>query len=109
MTPINDFHPIEREPDTSIISPLDDYGSVKTAPQNFPLTAFGDLRVAELSPFFQVSFEYTVTNTEIGEIGVSGSGTVTQAYYGKSYFNKNKVVWIFTFKHNYSRSSKYGR
>jgi len=28
-----------------------------------PLTAFGDLRVAELNPLFQLSFEYTVDNT----------------------------------------------
>ncbi len=46
---------------------------------NQPLTAFGDLRVAELSPIFQASFEYTVTNTEIGTISTTGSGTVTQA------------------------------
>lgn len=47
--------------------------------QAVPLTAFGDLRVAELSPIYQVSFESTVTNTEIGSIEVVGSGSVTQA------------------------------
>ncbi|MCK5445221.1 MAG: hypothetical protein KAI73_06320 [Rhodospirillaceae bacterium] len=46
---------------------------------NLPLTAFDDLRVAELSPIFQVSFEFTVTNTEIGTIETTNSGTVAQA------------------------------
>jgi len=32
---------------------------------NLPLSAFGDLRTAELSPVMQNSFEYTVSNTEI--------------------------------------------
>lgn len=45
---------------------------------NLPLTAFGDLRVAELSPIIQISFEFTVTNTEIGTIVVANSGAVTQ-------------------------------
>ena len=44
-----------------------------------PLTAFGDLRVAELTPIIQNSFEYTVTNTELGTIEILNSGTVTQA------------------------------
>lgn len=44
-----------------------------------PLTAFGDLRVAELSPIQQISFEYTVTNADIGTVEVTNSGTVTQA------------------------------
>jgi hypothetical protein len=44
-----------------------------------PLTAFGDLRIAELTPVFQASFEYTVTNTEIGTITSAGSGAVTQS------------------------------
>lgn len=44
-----------------------------------PLTAFGDLRIAELSPLFQESFEYTVDNTDLTvKIEVAG-GTVTQA------------------------------
>lgn len=45
----------------------------------FPLTAFGDLRVAELSPQVQLSFEYTVTNTELNVNTVVAGGTVTQA------------------------------
>jgi len=44
-----------------------------------PLTAFGDLRVAELSPILQHSFEYTVDNTELTESIVANGGTVTQA------------------------------
>jgi len=44
-----------------------------------PLTAFGDLRVAELSPVFQGSFEYTVDNTDLNTNTVTSSGTVTQA------------------------------
>ena len=46
---------------------------------NLPLTAFGDMRVAELTPVLQVSFEYTVTNAEIGVVEVTNTGTVTQA------------------------------
>jgi len=44
-----------------------------------PKTAFGEILTAELSPIFQLSFEYTVTNTEIGTIELNGSGAVTQA------------------------------
>lgn len=44
-----------------------------------PLTAFGDLRVAQLSPVFQGTFEYTVNNTELNANTVTGGGTVTQA------------------------------
>ncbi len=44
-----------------------------------PLTAFGDLRVAELSPILQGSFEYTVDNTDLNENTVVNGGTVTQA------------------------------
>ena len=44
-----------------------------------PLSAFGDLQVAELSPLFQASFEYTVDNTEITTNTVVNGGTVTQA------------------------------
>lgn len=44
-----------------------------------PLTAFGDLRTAELSPVYQLSFEYTVDNTEIGSKTETNSGTVTQS------------------------------
>lgn len=42
------------------------------------LTAFGDNRVAELSPQIQQSFDYTVSNTDLNEIIVTGSATVTQ-------------------------------
>ena len=44
-----------------------------------PKTAFGDLRVAELTPVLQFSFEYTVDNTELTTQIKTGSGTVTQA------------------------------
>lgn len=44
-----------------------------------PLTAFGDLRVAQLSPVFQGTFEYTVDNTELNTNTVTNGGTVTQA------------------------------
>ena len=47
--------------------------------ESVPQSAFGDVRTIELSPVFQTSFEYTVTNTEIGTITVTNSGTVTQA------------------------------
>ena len=46
---------------------------------NFPLTAFGDLRTAELHPIFQYSFEYTVTNTQLTTNIVTNGGTVTHA------------------------------
>ena len=46
---------------------------------NFPLTAFGDLRTAELSPIFQGSFEYTVLNTELNTNTITNTGTVTQS------------------------------
>jgi hypothetical protein len=45
----------------------------------FPLSAFGDLRTIELSPQVQLSFEYTVDNTEILDNAVTNTGTVTQA------------------------------
>ena len=44
-----------------------------------PLSAFGDLRTAELSPQFQGSFEYTVDNTDLFEQTISNGGTITQA------------------------------
>ncbi len=44
-----------------------------------PLTAFGDLRVAELSPQFQGSFEYTVDNTDLNSKTITNGGTVTQS------------------------------
>jgi hypothetical protein len=43
------------------------------------LTAFGDLRVAELTPIIQNSFEYTVDNTDITTNTTVAGGTVTQA------------------------------
>lgn len=47
--------------------------------EKLPLTAFGDLRVAELSPIFQGSFEYTVDNTDLN-INTSVNGaTMSQA------------------------------
>lgn len=45
----------------------------------FPVTAFWDLRTAELSPVLQINFAYTVTNTEIWTIELTNGGTVTQA------------------------------
>jgi len=45
---------------------------------DMPLSAFGDMRTAELSPILQVTFDATVTNTEIGTIEVAGSGAVSQ-------------------------------
>ncbi len=47
-------------------------------PEPLPLTAFGDLRVAELSPIYQGSFEYTVDNTDLNTNTVVAGGTVTQ-------------------------------
>lgn len=44
-----------------------------------PLSAFGDMRTAEISPQFQGVFEYTVDNTEINTNTVVNGGTVTQA------------------------------
>ena len=52
----------------------------KSDPLNkLPVSAFGDMRMIELSPQFQESFEYTVDNTEKIANTVVGSGTVTQA------------------------------
>jgi len=50
-----------------------------SVPVDLPLTAFGDLRTAELTPQFQGSFEYTVDNTELSTNTVVNGGTVTQA------------------------------
>lgn len=46
---------------------------------NQPLTAFGDMRTAVLSPIVQLTFEYTVDNTELLTNTIANSGTVTQA------------------------------
>jgi len=48
-------------------------------PQTLPLTAFGDLRTSEMSPIFQMSLEYTVSNTELNTNTEVNGGTVTQA------------------------------
>ncbi|MDB4725938.1 hypothetical protein OAF54_00785 [bacterium] len=61
---------------TYINVPVDGDGHLHT---DIPVTAFGDVRTAELSPVFQASFEYTVTNTEIGTIETANGATVTQA------------------------------
>lgn len=45
---------------------------------NLPITAFGDLRIAQLNPQFQGSFEYTVDNTELTTNFEIAGGTVTQ-------------------------------
>jgi len=44
-----------------------------------PLTAFGDSRIAELSPIIQQSFEYTVDNAKLSSKTEVNGGTVTQA------------------------------
>ncbi len=43
-----------------------------------PLTAFGDLRTAELTPVVQVDFPYNI-NTDIVNTTTTGSGTLTQS------------------------------
>lgn len=42
-------------------------------------TAFGEVLVGQLSPQFQGSFEYTVSNTDLNTNTVANGGTVTQA------------------------------
>ena len=44
-----------------------------------PKTAFGELLIGQLSPQFQGSFEYTVSNTDLNTNTVTNGGTVTQA------------------------------
>jgi hypothetical protein len=46
---------------------------------DLPISIFGDLRTAEVTPIFQGSFEYTVDNIELTENVEVGGGTVTQA------------------------------
>lgn len=41
--------------------------------------AFGEVLTADLHPQFQLTFEYTVDNTELTKNTTTGSGTVTQA------------------------------
>ncbi len=55
--------------------PVDGRGKLEV---DLPLTSFGDMRTAELSPILQITFDATVTNTEIGTIELVGSGAVTQ-------------------------------
>ena len=43
-----------------------------------PLTAFGELQIARLTPIVQLDFSYNI-NTNIVEIITTGSGTVTQS------------------------------
>ena len=57
---------------------LTNEGLLKTSVDS-PVSAFWDLRVAELSPQFQWSFEYTVDNTDININTVVNGGTVTQS------------------------------
>ena len=54
--------------------PVDSRGQLEMSQ---PISAFGDLRTAELSPILQITFEATTTNTEIGTITTAGSGAVT--------------------------------
>lgn len=44
-----------------------------------PVTSFGDLRNAELTPIIQTNFDYTVDNTELTTNTVVNGGTVTQS------------------------------
>jgi hypothetical protein len=44
-----------------------------------PLSAFGDLRTIELTPQVQLTFDYTVTNTELAVQENINSGAVSQA------------------------------
>jgi hypothetical protein len=46
---------------------------------NLTKGAFGDLMVAQETPIFQGSFEYTVGNTKLNTNTVTNSGTITQA------------------------------
>jgi len=50
-----------------------------TMPVDLPISAFGDLQTAELTPILQHSFEYTVDNTEILTNTITAGGTVTQS------------------------------
>lgn len=63
----------------SVRAYFDTAGRLQVNMDKLPLTAFGDLRTAELTPVFQGTFEYTVTNTEITTTTITNGGTVTQA------------------------------
>lgn len=54
-------------------------GAKHTVDESLIKTAFGELLVGELSPIFQGSFEYTVSNTELNTNTTANGGTVTQA------------------------------
>ena len=45
---------------------------------SLPFTAFGDLRTSDLSPVIQLSFEYTVDNSNLVTPVVTNTGTITQ-------------------------------
>lgn len=55
------------------------YGTGKSQISNLPETIFGETLTGELNPQFQISFEYTVDNTEITTNTKTNSGTITQA------------------------------
>ena len=46
---------------------------------SLPKTAFGELLTGQLSPQFQGSFEYTVSNTDLNENDSTGGGNISQA------------------------------
>lgn len=48
-------------------------------PVVIPMSAFGDLRTVELNPIVQLSFEYTVDNTDLTGQDITNEGTITQA------------------------------
>jgi hypothetical protein len=57
--------------------PIDTEGHLKINIQD-PLTAFGDLRVAELTPQVQLTFPYNI-NADLVDTTVANGGTVTEA------------------------------
>ena len=58
-------------------TPVDTEGHLKVNIQD-PLTAFGDLRIAELTPQVQLTFPYNI-NTDLVTTTLVSGGTVTQA------------------------------
>lgn len=58
---------------------MGDFTSNQKKIQSLPLSAFGDMRTAEITPQFQGVFEYTVDNTELNINTVANGGTVSQA------------------------------
>ena len=70
-----------------------------------PLTAFWDIRVAEMKPQFQGSFEYTVDNTDLNENTVTWWWTVTQ---GSAMLNLNTSTTTWSYAEFRSRrAAKY--